>query len=121
VKLNHLDLQVSDVPATVVFFESLFGLECQTNRSSGAIAILSDHSGFVLVLQKKKAAAETYPEGFHLGFLVDEVAILEQVQARARAHSVQVSELITNNRGVMIYCRSPEGFLVEVSVRRLRT
>ena len=30
--------------------------------------------GFTLVLQKKKRADEAYPEGFHCGFIVDDVA-----------------------------------------------
>lgn len=116
--LNHLDLQVSDVPGHVSFFERVFGLECQSNRTSPAIAILSDHAGFVLVLQRKKQPGETYPEGFHLGFLVDDIQIVEAVQARAKAEGAPVTDLIHNNRGVMIYCRAPDGFSVEVSVRR---
>ena len=116
--VNHLDLQVADVPLHINFFEKLFGLRCQSNRNSPAIAILSDDSGFVLVLQRKKSPTESYPEGFHLGFLVDDLAILEDVQARAKADGIDVTDVIRNNRGIMIYCRAPEGFAVEVSIRR---
>src|SRR3954451_621599 len=72
-KLNHLDLQVSDVQRTVDFFEKYFDLELRSSRTSPALAILSDRHGFVLVLQRRKHDAETYPEGFHVGFLVDDV------------------------------------------------
>jgi catechol 2,3-dioxygenase-like lactoylglutathione lyase family enzyme len=117
-RLNHLDLQVSDVPAAIVFFEQLFELQCQSNRASPAIAILSDDAGFVLVLQRKKDPASAYPEGFHLGFLVEDVALVHQVHARAKAAGVQVSDVIHNNRGVLIYCASADGYSVEVSCRR---
>jgi predicted enzyme related to lactoylglutathione lyase len=40
VKLNHLDLQVNDVPRTVTFFEDAFGFQLQSNRRSSSIAIL---------------------------------------------------------------------------------
>ncbi len=117
-KLNHLDLQVSDVPSTVALFERVFGLQCESNRNSPAIAFLSDGDGFVLVLQRKKQPAETYPDGFHFGFLVEDVATVERIHQAARDSELTVSELIRNNRGTMIYCRSPDGYLVEVNCRR---
>lgn len=119
-KLNHLDLQVSDVQRTVAFFERYFDLELQTSRTSPAIAILSDREGFVLVLQRRKSDADAYPEGFHLGFLVDDDATVRRVHARAREDGVEVSDVIENNRGVMIYFRAPDGYAVEVSCRRAR-
>jgi catechol 2,3-dioxygenase-like lactoylglutathione lyase family enzyme len=115
-KLNHLDLQVSDVRQSVAFFESLFGLELLSNRSSPAIAILADGTGFVLVLQRHDKPR--YPEGFHLGFLVDDVDTVHQALARCKTAGYEVSEIITNNRGTMIYCRAADGYAVEVSCRR---
>ncbi len=116
-KLNHLDLQVSDVRQTVAFFEGVFGLQLTSSRSSPAIAIMTDGAGFVLVLQRHEQPR--YPEGFHLGFLVDDVATVQQMFSRSQAAGVEVSEIITNNRGTMIYCRAPDGYSVEVSCRRV--
>ena len=115
--INHLDLQVTDVQRSVVFFETFFGLTLQTNRTSPAIAILSDGAGFVLVLQRKKEPAQTYPDGFHLGFLVDEIAIVERTHAALLQAGVEVSAIDRNSRGTMIYCRH-DGILVEVSCRQ---
>ena len=120
-KLNHLDLQVSNVQRTVDFFERFFDLELRSSRTSPAIAILSDRHGFVLVLQRKKDSAETYPEGFHLGFLLDDVESVHAAHARLKEGSIDVSDVIQNNRGVMIYCNSPEGFTVEVSCPRVKS
>jgi catechol 2,3-dioxygenase-like lactoylglutathione lyase family enzyme len=115
--LNHLDLQVSDVKSSVLFFERFFGLTMKTSKNSPALAILGDDTGFVLVLQKKKNPEQTYPDGFHLGFLVDRVDIVEDAHARLREAGVEVSDIDTNSRGTMIYCRAPDGILVEVSCR----
>lgn len=119
-KLNHLDLQVSDVPRAVALFEDLLGLHLESNRDSTALAILSDGEGFTLVVQRKKNEAESYPEGFHFGFLVPDPDRVRSFQARARERGVEVSDVIENGRGVLVYCRMIDGFLVEVSWHRPR-
>lgn len=119
-KLNHLDLQVSDVQQSVRFFESAFGLQMQSNRQSPALAILSDGEGFTLVLQRRQNPAETYPEGFHLGFLLSDPDAVEAFHRHATGLGLDVSNVIVNNRGTLVYCRSADGYLVEVSCHRRR-
>jgi len=115
--LNHLDLQVRDVSATRLFFERYFGFETQSNPTSPALVIMTDESGFVLVLQRS-ATAERYPEGFHLGFLLSNEETVRALHARARADGIPVSEVIVNGRGTMIYLTAPEGYFVEVSCQK---
>lgn len=141
-KLNHLDLVVRDVPASAAYFRDFFGLDLRTSATSDAIAILTDGHGFVLVLQRPNPTGEwreaghpdpdaaararaadperatRYPEGFHLGFLLDDVAAVEALQARAKAGGALVSDVIVNGRGTMIYFTTPEGYRVEVSCQR---
>lgn len=116
-KLNHLDLQVNDVQRTVTFFEDAFGFALQSNRRSSSIAILSDSDGFVLVLQRKKSEAESYPEGFHFGFLVDDPEAVRRFHTRAHALGIETSEILENGRGIHVYCSGPDGLLAEVSYR----
>jgi catechol 2,3-dioxygenase-like lactoylglutathione lyase family enzyme len=120
VKLNHLDLQVTDVQRTVTFFEDAFGFQLQSNRRSSSIAILSDSDGFALVLQRKKSATDTYPDGFHFGFLVDDVESVHRFHARAHALGLETSGIIENGRGTQVYCSGPDGLLAEVSFRPRR-
>jgi catechol 2,3-dioxygenase-like lactoylglutathione lyase family enzyme len=75
---------------------------------------MTDQAGFVLVLQRADAG-HRYPEGFHLGFLLDDVAGVRALHARARADGTPVSDVIVNGRGTMIYLTAPEGYFVEVS------
>ena len=119
-KLNHLDLQVYDVVRTTRFFERYFGLHLQSNPNSEALAILTDSSGFVLVLQRSKAA-ERYPEGFHVGFLLEDVDAVRALHARLVADGAPVSDVIVNGRGTVIYLAAPEGYYVEVSCPALQS
>jgi catechol 2,3-dioxygenase-like lactoylglutathione lyase family enzyme len=117
VKLNHLDLQVADVPRAVTFFEEAFGFQLQSNRRSSTIAILSDSCDFVLVLQRKKSETDRYPNGFHFGFLVDDVESVHRFHTKAHELGLEVSEIIDNGRGTHVYCSGPDGLLAEVSYR----
>ncbi|RJS21343.1 VOC family protein [Corallococcus sp. H22C18031201] len=116
-KLNHLDLQVPDVQRSVQFFERYFNFEMCSNRSSPAVAVMEDRHGLVLVLQRLKNPAEKYPEGFHIGFYVEDEALVHEVQAKARADGYEVSDIIRNNRGTMLYFKAPGDLLVEVNCR----
>ena len=118
-KLNHLDLQVQDVSRSAAFFERYFGLCIRSNSGSSALVILTDESGFVLVLQRAKSE-HRYPEGFHLGFLLEQVDDVHALHARAQADGTPVSEVIVNGRGTMIYLTAPEGYYVEVSCQKHR-
>ncbi len=117
-KLNHIDLQVPDVQETAAFFERWLGFTHTSSRTSPAIAILRGEDGFVLVLQRKKDESEQYPDGFHVGFLVEREDIVIDFQRRAREAGLVISDVDRNARGTMAYCHAPGGILVEVSCRR---
>jgi catechol 2,3-dioxygenase-like lactoylglutathione lyase family enzyme len=118
-RLNHLDLLVRDVPGSVAYFERYFGLTARTNPDSKALAILTDGHGFVLVLQRLQDERASYPEGFHLGFLLQDVESVHTLHARACADGADVSDVIVNGRGTMIYFTASEGYRVEVSCQRV--
>lgn len=115
-KLNHIDLQVPDVQEAAAFFERWFAFEQLSNRQSPAIAILRGAGDFTLVLQRR-AAGERYPEGFHIGFLLDEESQVLAFHARARAAGLAISEVQRNGRGTLTYLRGPGELLIEVSHR----
>jgi catechol 2,3-dioxygenase-like lactoylglutathione lyase family enzyme len=115
--LNHVDLQVPDVRAAAALFVRLFQFEQVSNAASPAIAILRGEGGVTLVLQRR-VDERPWPEGFHVGFIVDDVQRVHDFHARASVEpEVQCSDVQVNGRGTMVYCRF-SGLLVEVSVRR---
>lgn len=114
--LNHIDLQIHDVQKTAAFFERHLGFTLTTSRTTPAIAILEGERGVVVVLQRRKTE-EPYPEGFHIGFLVDDIQTVVAFQARVASEGADVSAVDRNARGTMVYCRH-DGVLIEVSCRK---
>jgi len=118
-RLNHVDLQVPDVQRLAALFVRHFGFERRSNDHSPAIAILADRHGFVLVIQRRRDG-EAYPESFHVGFLVDDLAIVHAMHARLAADETidRLGPIDVNARGTMFYLRAPGDILIEVSCRR---
>jgi catechol 2,3-dioxygenase-like lactoylglutathione lyase family enzyme len=116
-KIHHIDLQVRDVRADSAFFQQHFGLTLHSQASSPAMAILSDSHGFILVLQRR-SDDRAYPEGFHVGFYLEDEQAVRDLHARARALGAEVSDVIVNHRGTSIYFRAPDGYKVEATWQR---
>ena len=53
----------------------------------------------------------------HFGFLLEEVAEVLAFHARAVAAGLDVSDVIENGRGTLVYLRDPDGITLEVSCR----
>jgi len=117
-KLNHIDLQVPDVQETAQFFERHFAFKLLTAPTAKNIAVLHDEEGFSLVLQKSKRQDEVYPEGFHIGFVLDDVEQVYSMFNRLKGEGVQVGEVLVNNRGTMFYFKIPGDVLVEISANK---
>lgn len=69
-KLNHINLVVENVENSIHFFETYFNFKCQEIKGDKIVAILTGSGDFTLVLMKNKKESPTYPEGFHIGFLL---------------------------------------------------
>jgi catechol 2,3-dioxygenase-like lactoylglutathione lyase family enzyme len=119
-KLNHIDILVSDVQRSAQFYCERFGMTVISNPRSPAIQVLGDGAGFVLVLQRAEVSGVSYPKGFHVGFLVDSADTVRELQARAREAGAEVSDVIVNGRGTLSYFTAPDGYFVEVSCQNER-
>lgn len=113
-KLNHLDLQVPDVPALTRFLVDHFELSPLTRLDSPKLAILTDGAGFTLVLQHR--VGEPYPEGFHLGFHLADPAEVYVRRDRIAATGAPISAVSVTARGTTCYCHAP-GVLIELGCR----
>lgn len=69
-KLNHINLVVSDVESAIALFETHFQFSCQDIKGDNAIAILKGTDNFSLVLMAAKADEMQYPRAFHIGFML---------------------------------------------------
>lgn len=115
-KLNHLDLRVRDVSTFSAFLVRHFDFVITSHAESKVLVFLEDGHGFSLVLQRTEHDV-TYPEDFHLGFLVDRADEVHRARTRLHEAGVDVPEVVVNGRGTLLYFRGPEGLLFEISSR----
>lgn len=99
-RLNHLNLTVTDVPAASAFLERYFGL--RVTGGNAGMAFLTDEDGFILSLMKVgKSASVAYPSTFHIGFSVTSEDQVDAVNRRLREDGYDVA--------------APGGFTVEMA------
>lgn len=112
-KLNHLNLTVTDVRAAAAFLETYFGL---TNQGGNAgMALVRDDDGFVLTLMKRsRGDTAPYPGTFHVGFFVADEATVDEVHRRMVDGGVAAPPPECHNHGYGYYVQAPGGFMVEV-------
>jgi catechol 2,3-dioxygenase-like lactoylglutathione lyase family enzyme len=111
VKLNHVNLTVTDVRAAAAFLERYFGLENQGGNAG--MAFLSDGDGFVLSLMKGKASAVSYPSTFHVGFFVESEETVDRVHARLTEDGF-APPAPERHHAYGFYVEAPGGFTVEL-------
>jgi len=115
VKLNHLNLTVSDVPATHRFLEKYFGLRgFQGMEPREAMSFMSDDDGMLLALFRSNGTELKYPAGFHVGFIQDTKEQVNQINQRLRDDGYQVPKPARLHGSWTFYFQAPGGFLVEV-------
>jgi lactoylglutathione lyase len=111
-KLNHLNLTVTDVRAASAFLEWYFGL--RSMGGNAGMAFLSDDDGFVLTLMKAgRTAHVTYPGNFHIGFFVESEDKVNEVNRRLREDGYDVA-LPERHHAYTFYVAAPGGFNVEL-------
>jgi catechol-2,3-dioxygenase len=118
-----LDLQVSDIHSAKEFFETHFGLRCSFTRRS-EIAILEDDIGFSLGLSNlfEHETPPVYPPDFHIGFVLEDVAQLEEIYQRLQSAGVPMKyDLREGGPNLYFVCIGPDSTPVEVRAPRLST
>ncbi len=111
-RLNHLNLRVTDVPATVRFLETYFGMRSMGGNSG--MAFLTDEGGFVLTLMKASRATELkYPANFHIGFAQPGEEEVNAIYRRLKEDGYDVPAP-TRQHAWTFYVEAPGGITVEV-------
>ncbi|HET8654834.1 MAG TPA: VOC family protein [Longimicrobiaceae bacterium] len=118
-RLNHVDLQVSDVDRAREFFERHFGLRCVFQRRD-ELAMLEDEAGLSLgVSNLFHSPAPVYPPDFHVGFILEtEAQVREQYQRLARAGVQMKADLTVGGPNLYFVCIGPDAIPVEVRAPR---
>lgn len=81
-KLNHINLVASDLAEAIKLFEGYFNFKCTSIKGDNVLAILKNPDDFTLVIMKDKNGQVTYPDAFHIGFMLDsEIEVIKTYEA----------------------------------------
>ncbi len=110
-KLNHLNLTVTDVRAASEFLEKYFDL--RSTGGNAGMGFLTDDDGFVLSLMKAgRNSAVAYPGNFHVGFFVESAAKVDAINQRLKEDGYDVAPP-EQHHAYTFYVAAPGGFTVE--------
>jgi catechol 2,3-dioxygenase-like lactoylglutathione lyase family enzyme len=111
-KLNHINLTVSDVRAAAGFLEKYFGLRPMGGNEG--MAFLFDDEDLVLTLMKAGRSSEVaYPGNFHIGFFVAGEDEVDAIHRRLREDGFDAPPPERHNHGYGFYVNAPGGFTIE--------
>ena len=116
-RLNHLNLCVDDLTEARAFFERSFDFQTVDQRGR-AIVVMTDGQGFTLVLSDPKAfggEAPHYPEGFHVGFIVETRAQVDRAHTRLVDAGIDVNVPKSVHGSYTFYFTALGAILFEVS------
>ena len=112
--LNHINLGVTDVPATVALFETYFGLRGPAHfPANDRMAFLNDEAGMLLSLFKVNDVG--YPKIFHVGFMRPTTAEVDEIHGRLAAGGFAPGKPRVEHGRYTFYFQAPGGFTVEVN------
>lgn len=114
-KLNHLNLTVTDVPEAHAFLVKYF--ELRDGGGNKNIAFLYDDNGSVLSLTSMKVGRETevrYPATFHIGFIQESEERVNEINRRLKDDGFDVPPPSKQHGSWTFYFSAPGGFTIEV-------
>jgi catechol 2,3-dioxygenase-like lactoylglutathione lyase family enzyme len=115
-RLNHLNLTVTDVPAAAEFLETYFGLT--RHGGNAGMTLLTDTPGFdgmILTLMKAGASRFTgYPETFHIGFFIGSRDEVDRLASRLMEDGFDAGAPADTGHSYGFYVHAPGEFTVEV-------
>jgi catechol 2,3-dioxygenase-like lactoylglutathione lyase family enzyme len=114
-KLNHLNLTVSNVLEAHHFLEKHFGLKTVDGfEPRESMSFMSDDHGMLLALFRAKPTEAKYPAGFHIGFMQESEEQVNQINQRLREDGYEVAKPARIHNSWTFYFEAPGGFTVEV-------
>ena len=110
-KLNHLNLTVSDVPRARKLLETYFGLTTLMVREDD-FAAMTDDNGSALTLMKGKQVS--YPGTSHIGFMQESEERVNEINQRLKDDGFEVKPPGRFHGAWTFYFHAPGGFTIEV-------
>ena len=115
-KLNHINLTVTDVLETHAFLIKYFGLANEWPEANNkGMAFLTDDDGMVISMFKANSSTPPkYPGNFHIGFIQENADKVNEINKRLRDDGYNVPPPSEQHGSWTFYFQSPGGFTIEV-------
>jgi catechol 2,3-dioxygenase-like lactoylglutathione lyase family enzyme len=115
-KLNHINLTVTNVQEASDFLVRYFGMRSMGgNQGMGFLTDEEDGWGFVLTLMKATEGTQgKYPGTFHIGFFIESKTSVDELNHRLKQDGFEVPAPEDTGHSYGFYVRAPGGFAVEV-------
>jgi lactoylglutathione lyase len=111
-KLNHVNLTVTDVPQTRRLFETYFGLTRSRELGNENFDVMFDDDGSAITLMKSDEVS--YPKTFHVGFIQESEEQVNEINQRLKDDGFDVKPPKRFHGSWTFYFRAPGGFMIEV-------
>lgn len=112
-QLNHMGLGVTDVLGTAEMFEKYFGFTRVEGPFNQKMAFLTDDTGALITIFKSNDVV--YPKIFHIGFMIGDVDLVNDMHARLTADGFDPGAPREEFGRYTFYFNAPGGFVVEVN------
>lgn len=113
-KLNHINLVVSNVAVTILFFEKYFDFKCTDVKGDNIVAILKGADDFTLVILKNKEGNPIYPDAFHIGFMLDSTDSVTETYQKLKNGGVVLEQEPKKIRDSFGFYFTFENLMIEV-------
>jgi catechol 2,3-dioxygenase-like lactoylglutathione lyase family enzyme len=91
-KLNHINLVVSNVAAAIIFFETYFNFKCTDIKGDHIVAVLKGEDDFTLVIMTTKEGNIIYPGAFHIGFMLENTTAVTETFEKLKNDGIAVGQ-----------------------------
>ena len=119
-KLNHINLVVSDVKETINLFETYFNFKCSNIKGDNIIAILKNADDFTLVIMTNKDGKAIYPDAFHIGFMLDSPDSVTETYEKLKAGGIAVGQEPGKIRDSFGFYFNFDNIMIEVGHYKVR-
>jgi len=110
-KLNHVNLAVTDLEAAAHFLETYFGLRRQSSRE-GIIVLLDDDQQVCTLMRVPQAS---YPGSFHIGFIQESEPQVNEIYQRLKEDGFEIKSPQRLYGWTDFFVQAPGGFTVQVA------
>ena len=112
-KLNHINLTVTDVQEASGFLVKYFGMR-NMGGNNGMGFLTDEEAGWGFVLTLMKGMQATYPGNFHIGFFIGGKETIDDLYRRLKEDGFEVPKPEDTGHSYGFYVQALGGFTVEV-------